>query len=301
MEYSDHLVHHGILKQRWGVRRFQNPDGSWTQAGLERRRSNYKYKMNDEERAKYKKRYKFLNEEVLDSDYDIYKTAEQEGLIKKGTPLYRASSNKNETIDESRKYASITQVGSNNYIHYLRSNMLFKGDDEDKSFTEYRYEASKDLKVASPEIMKDEAKKLYAEEHPIVNKFLGMILDEKDWQNKSLVDVQQYINDHDYNHENKFYKRMGDLGYDVITDVYDLGINNEFYFDHAPMIFLKPYESMKLTDAYDLEVINEGKSLTAKTLRYGIENSRSSGYLDPYKLSHSIFCIYRNIIRHFQK
>ena len=27
------LVHHGILGQKWGIRRFQNPDGSLTEAG----------------------------------------------------------------------------------------------------------------------------------------------------------------------------------------------------------------------------------------------------------------------------
>ena len=31
------LIHYGILGQKWGVRRFQNPDGSYTQEGKKRR------------------------------------------------------------------------------------------------------------------------------------------------------------------------------------------------------------------------------------------------------------------------
>ena len=32
------LYHHGILGQKWGIRRFQNKDGSYTEAGKKRRR-----------------------------------------------------------------------------------------------------------------------------------------------------------------------------------------------------------------------------------------------------------------------
>lgn len=35
---SNYLMHHGIQGQKWGVRRFQNPDGSLTSAGKERYR-----------------------------------------------------------------------------------------------------------------------------------------------------------------------------------------------------------------------------------------------------------------------
>lgn len=33
---SDYLIHHGILGQKWGVRRYQNEDGSLTAAGKKR-------------------------------------------------------------------------------------------------------------------------------------------------------------------------------------------------------------------------------------------------------------------------
>ena len=33
---SDELYHHGIRGQKWGVRHYQNPDGSYTPAGLAR-------------------------------------------------------------------------------------------------------------------------------------------------------------------------------------------------------------------------------------------------------------------------
>lgn len=34
--YKRELYHHGIKGQKWGVRRYQNPDGSYTEAGMKR-------------------------------------------------------------------------------------------------------------------------------------------------------------------------------------------------------------------------------------------------------------------------
>ena len=41
--YGNTLYHHGIKGQKWGVRRFQNADGTYTSAGKERRRKEDSY------------------------------------------------------------------------------------------------------------------------------------------------------------------------------------------------------------------------------------------------------------------
>ena len=42
-DYRSYLAHHGIKGQKWGVRRFQNPDGSLTSAGKKRKEKNDAY------------------------------------------------------------------------------------------------------------------------------------------------------------------------------------------------------------------------------------------------------------------
>lgn len=44
MDYPTYLIHYGIEGQKWGVRRFQNEDGTYTQEGLERRYTKEGYK-----------------------------------------------------------------------------------------------------------------------------------------------------------------------------------------------------------------------------------------------------------------
>ena len=107
------LYHHGILGQKWGIRRYQNKDGSLTEAG--------------------KLRYGTRN---LDSH-----------TIKKGTVLYRVTPNKNEQNDNKSVYVSYTPIDRAKYLGpYF--NQLRKYNDSDEMY-EQQYVLNKDLKVPS--------------------------------------------------------------------------------------------------------------------------------------------------------
>ena len=81
--YSDEeLAHHGILGQKWGVRRYQNPDGSLTAKGKKRISEEYKrnairanknVQTSDNYAKAYNKAAERMNSGILDKynrDYD---------------------------------------------------------------------------------------------------------------------------------------------------------------------------------------------------------------------------------------
>lgn len=59
-DYSDYLMHYGILGMRWGIRRYQNPDGTLTELG-KKQYSKEREEEKDLVDSHYKKYYK--NEE----------------------------------------------------------------------------------------------------------------------------------------------------------------------------------------------------------------------------------------------
>lgn len=59
-EYPNYLIHYGTQGQKWGVRRYQNEDGTYTSEGLERRRTKEGYK---ELKRDYKKSVKEADKE----------------------------------------------------------------------------------------------------------------------------------------------------------------------------------------------------------------------------------------------
>ena len=94
------LYHHGILGQKWGIRRYQNFDGSYTQAGLERyNKSKSRYEANkeayskikhDPTASKYQKKQAKVNVKRAKRDMNgAYRHLKQDKLADKGKLRYQ--------------------------------------------------------------------------------------------------------------------------------------------------------------------------------------------------------------------
>ena len=130
--YEDYLVHHGILGQKWGVRRYQNNDGTLTAAGKRRQR-----KINDldfkNERLSYKvqrkeKRAARLERkaEQLHAKYDL--GASNRAAKKSANYQLKAAKLHKKAIDQEDEYKKMKIEAKAEKKQYLSDKYHIKAD-----------------------------------------------------------------------------------------------------------------------------------------------------------------------------
>lgn len=167
------LQHHGIKGQKWGVRRYQNNNGTWTDIGKLRRRVGYgmEHLLNDDGTLNvkgfknYKDRMRTSNgimkygsatghkmnriEKALDSDYAQNKFYDSDVTVKKGKSIYRVTNTNKENMKNREKtYGVVTENDINQYLDFGFTNQLgFKNEDRNNVYLD-KYVVSKELKMA---------------------------------------------------------------------------------------------------------------------------------------------------------
>lgn len=254
MEGSSDIYHHGIRGQKWGVRRFQNPDGTLTDRGkkhLEEMKQQhgeyYKSKHDGSDISTRNDKYNVFTSNYL-KKYGIDDTRKDYDVISKGTSINRYA-NSGEKIDSKRKYASITKEDESNYHEMIDMLAL----DFHKPYAKYVYSAKKDLKVAKGEEVVNHIletygnktiKEVYESSKNIESLLLDQLKNKKDKNMYTALENQQDI--YEKFIQNTMKKKIDNIvddfkkkGYDAIVDVEDMGIAN------YPIIILDPSSSIK--------------------------------------------------------
>ena len=206
-----YLIHHGIKGQKWGVRRYQNPDGTYTELGKRQRRvgpSNFltqngtrnefsKKYYNDV--LNYAKHYHLKNlKSEQEEDADIFtkgfrrSTDGNDYTIKEGSVINRYSGNPNEDLHK-RIYGSLSKKDKETYLDWAVSwNLPIDAVDGRHSVYKNEYVAVKDLKVAGAKKVREFISNNYAsqKEKDISNFYSAYALGDKY--------VRQYIERYPY-------------------------------------------------------------------------------------------------------
>lgn len=114
---ADEFYHHGIKGQKWGVRRYQNPDGSLTPEGKKRQHKRI--------------------------------ASDKEATIAKGTKLYRVSDSGKSDASSGKIYLSTDKETADFYINALGSSKIYQ---KGKAYT-HEYIAKTELKMPDKKTM----------------------------------------------------------------------------------------------------------------------------------------------------
>ena len=260
---SDELCHYGIKGQRWGVRRFQEEDGSLTPAGKERYAddsdSNEKQIQNEKQDTKnntiftkrniaigataavaalavigymrYKKNSNAVRskpmEIVAGKKIDVDKLSDVDGVIKKGTKFQRIS---------SRSFEDYSESGKTIYASFEKKDNRIYAEDMVKNIQSWR----------SSGIIQDNDTNVY--KHTMtMNKDVKVASPKKVAEAYKKATGNTEIEHHKYmkfmtglsdrNNEtnNNFFNELRKMGYNAIVDENDAG-----HYTKSPLILLNP-------------------------------------------------------------
>lgn len=216
---NNYLEHHGILGQKWGIRRYQNKDGSYTQAGKMRiRGSKWKSDLSYTQLGKDIPSKKFIAKNQSDPDY--------EPTYKKGSTVTHITPNEFNSLRKGQDlFISAEDYDKVTYKTWLTLMMKSRGFGKDTPIKEIEFKLKNDLKAPSENNQKKIFDSFYNKNKELVDS------DLKEYFNKSKnsnYDKENPYNDYiksldrSSNSKKLFYETLKNSGYNAVLDIHDV-------------------------------------------------------------------------------
>ena len=145
MQYSNELYHHGILGQKWGIRRYQNKDGSLTKAGIKRYGTVSNF--NKVKKAEAKAKSDAIKAKTkANTDAEILKIKQKYGVDKTEKAKTESTKPKTKTISEMSDdeiRAKINRIQLENQLKSLQPKQISKGEKFAKALSDVALPALK--------------------------------------------------------------------------------------------------------------------------------------------------------------